>query len=229
MKAGITEAPKAPKAPEEFVASATSINQAVAAAGNFPKTTEEVEGEAVAAAGSFPETTEEAEGEAMAAAGSFSETTEEAGSEAVATSSGDATQALVLAERKVTMQGGKPSFPEKEAPAETETASPFYENRLPIQGCHIGRLSGKSHPKDVVRVRPDERPSRPTAGRGPRWTAPGGWPRRTAPAGQPVLWQSAQPSYRKTARNIITFFSPLQGSPSSTVAPRVIPQSYFLL
>jgi hypothetical protein len=137
VKAGITEAPKAP---EEFVASATPINQAVVAAGNFPKTTEEAEGEAVAAAGSFPETTEEAEAEAVAAAGSFPETTEEeegeavavagsfpeiteeAGSEAVATSSGDATQALVLAERKVTMQGRKLSSPEAEAPAEVSIA-----------------------------------------------------------------------------------------------------------
>jgi hypothetical protein len=52
------------------------------------------------------------------------------------------------------------------------------------------------------------------------------------PGGRPVLRQSAQPPYRKTARKIITFFnffSPLQGSPSSTVAPRVTPQSYFLL
>jgi hypothetical protein len=31
------------------------------------------------------------------------------------------------------------------------------------------------------------------------------------------------------SRSTITFFSPLQGSPSSIVAPRVIPQSYFLL
>jgi hypothetical protein len=44
-KAGITEAPKPP---EELVASATPINQAVATAGNFPKTMEEAGGEAVA-------------------------------------------------------------------------------------------------------------------------------------------------------------------------------------
>jgi hypothetical protein len=81
---------------------------------------------------------------------------------------------------------------------------------------------------------------------GPSGRPPGGRPKRTAPwrtaqvdgrladgpGGRPVLRQSAQPPYRKTARNIITFFnffSPLQGSPSSTVAPRVTPQSYFLL
>jgi hypothetical protein len=144
-----------------------------------------------------------------------------------------------------------------------------FVSRSPNQGCHIGRLSGKSRPKDVVRARPDERPSRLTAGGQPkrtpfgrrpkqtaqaygpsgrpkrtaqadgpsgrlpggrsRRTPPGGRPMRTAPAGQPVLRQSAQPPYRKTTRNIITFFSPLQGSPSSTMAPRVTPQSYFLL
>jgi hypothetical protein len=57
------------------------------------------------------------------------------------------------------------------------------------QGCHIGRLLGKSRPKDVVRARPDERPSRPTAGGRPKRTAAwwmaqadglGGRPRRTA-------------------------------------------------
>jgi hypothetical protein len=53
-----------------------------------------------------------------------------------------------------------------------------------LQGCHIGRLSGKSRPKDVVRARPDERPSRPTAGGrpladGPSGRPPGGWPKRT--------------------------------------------------
>jgi hypothetical protein len=53
------------------------------------------------------------------------------------------------------------------------------------QGCHIGRFSGKSRPKDVVRARPDERPSRPTAGGrpladGPSGRPPGGRPRRTA-------------------------------------------------
>jgi hypothetical protein len=96
------------------------------------------------------------------------------------------------------------------------------------QGCHIERLSGKSRPKDVVRARPDV----PASGR----TSELADRRRTAqadgPGGRPVLRQSAQPPYRKTARNIITFFnffSPLQGSPSSTVAPRVTPQSYFLL
>jgi hypothetical protein len=60
----------------------------------------------------------------------------------------------------------------------------------------------------------------------------GGCPLADGPGGRPVLRQSVQPPYRKTARNIITFFnffSPLQGSPSSTVAPRVTPQSYFLL
>jgi hypothetical protein len=100
------------------------------------------------------------------------------------------------------------------------------------QGCHIGRLSGKSRPKDVVRARPDERPSRPTAGGRPLADGPSGLPLADGPGGRPVLRQSAQPPYRKTARNIITFFnffSPLQGSPSSTVAPRVTPQSYFLL
>jgi hypothetical protein len=49
----------------------------------------------------------------------------------VATSPDDATQPLVLAEREVTVLGGKLSSPEKEAPAETEAASPFNENRLP--------------------------------------------------------------------------------------------------
>jgi hypothetical protein len=80
---------------------------------------------------------------------------------------------------------------------------------------------------------PDERLSRPTAGGRRRRTAQADGPWRTAqvdgPSGRPVLRQSAQPPYRKTARNIITFFSPLQGSPSSTMAPRVTPQSYFLL
>jgi hypothetical protein len=45
VKAGVTEAPKAP---EELMASMTPINQAVAAVGNFPETTEEAGGEAVA-------------------------------------------------------------------------------------------------------------------------------------------------------------------------------------
>jgi hypothetical protein len=65
-----------------------------------------------------------------------------------------------------------------------------------------------------------------------RRTAQADGPLADGPCERPVLRQSAQPPYRKTARNIITFFnffSPLQGSPSSTVAPRVTPQSYFLL
>jgi hypothetical protein len=51
------------------------------------------------------------------------------------------------------------------------------------QGCHIGRLLGKSRPKDVVRARPDERPSRPTTSGRPICLAdgPGG---RHLPDGQ---------------------------------------------
>jgi hypothetical protein len=107
------------------------------------------------------------------------------------------------------------------------TSDVFREN-------HVRRtLSGRVR----TSMRPDERPSWPTAsGRpladGHLADGPSGRPLADGPGGRPVLRQSAQPPYRKTARNIITFFnffSPLQGSPSSTVAPRVTPQTYFLL
>jgi hypothetical protein len=61
-----------------------------------------------------------------------------------------------------------------------------------VQGCHFGRLSGKSCPKNVVRMRLDERPSRPTVGRRPICLADGmngrpvGRPRWTAPGGRPL-------------------------------------------
>jgi hypothetical protein len=62
--------------------------------------------------------------QAVAAAGNFLETTEEAGGEAVATSSDDATQPLVLAEREVTVLGRKLSSLEKEGTSkELNTAS----------------------------------------------------------------------------------------------------------
>jgi hypothetical protein len=64
-----------------------------------------------------------------------------------------------------------------------------FVSRSPNQGCHIGRLSGKSRPKDVVRARPDERPSRLTAGGQPKRTPFGRRPKQTAqaygPSGRP--------------------------------------------
>jgi hypothetical protein len=55
------------------------------------------------------------------------------------------------------------------------------------QGCHIGRLSGKSRPKDVVRARPDIPVSGQTSESADRrQTAPGGRPKRTA------AWRTAQ-------------------------------------
>jgi hypothetical protein len=91
-----------------------------------------------------------------------------------------------------------------------------------------GRRPGASR---RPRVRTNVRVGRPSAD-GPWQTAQADGRLADGPGGRPVLRQSAQPPYRKIARNIITFFnffSPLQGSPSSIVAPRVIPQSYFLL
>jgi hypothetical protein len=64
---------------------------------------------------------------------------------------------------------------------------------MKYQGCHIGRLSGKSRPKDVVRARPDERPSRPTAGGRPLADGPSGRPKRTA------AWRTASPAAERTA------------------------------
>jgi hypothetical protein len=62
--------------------------------------------------------------QAVAATGNFPKMTEEAGGEAVATSSDDATQPLVLAEREVIVLGGKLSSPKKEsAIKELNTAS----------------------------------------------------------------------------------------------------------
>jgi hypothetical protein len=57
------------------------------------------------------------------------------------------------------------------------------------QGCHIGRLSRKSRPKDVVRARSDV----PTFGR----TSESADRRRMAPGGQPK--RTASPAAERTA------------------------------
>jgi hypothetical protein len=99
----------------------------------------------------------------------------------------------------------------------------LYFKRL-LSELGLDTTAGLSHPMSFGKITSEGRRSgaspRPHVRTNVRVGRP---PRRTAPAGRPVLPQSAQPSYRKTARNIITFFSPLQGSPSSTVAPRVTP------
>jgi hypothetical protein len=45
----------------------------------------------------------------------------------------------------------------------------LWKKTASIQGCHIGRLSGKSRPKDVVRARPDVPASGRTSESADRW------------------------------------------------------------